>query len=316
MKGYQKVILAAGASAAACAAAGAAISVSAVKKTLGRDTDAPFSMPVGAWAEYAPLLKERSEALMEQFPPEQVKITSTDGLTLQGKLFTPPDADKLALCVHGYHSSGLRDFGGIAWYYIQHGWRVLMVDDRGHGDSDGNVVGFGTLDRHDVLQWLRYCSIRFGQNYPVILHGVSMGAATVMMASGLELPENVKGIVADCGFTSAWEEFDFVMRPRYGSFSPLGLRIADAWARRNAGYGLRECNARDELAHATVPVLFIHGSQDEFVPSWMTDQNYDACPTFKMKYICPGAGHAESWFRDSETYSAKLDEFFEIVMEE
>lgn len=313
MKHRKKAALLLGAGAGLGAAAAAAGCVRTTAKVLRRPAEQPHKEPTGERAARIEQVRRQAARLVEQYPPEEVTITSDDGLALHGLVFTPPDADKVAVLVHGYHSSGLREFGSIAWYYIRRGWRVLLVDDRAHGQSEGDVIGFGTLDRRDLLQWLRYCSIRFGRQQPIVMHGVSMGAATVMMATGLDLPENVRAAVADCGYTSVWDEFDHVLHRRHLP-AALCLPLADWWARRRAGYGLRECDASQELKQAAVPVLFIHGEQDDFVPVWMTEKNYDACSTLKMKWICPGAGHAESWFCDEAGYTRALDEFYAAAL--
>lgn len=313
MKHRKKAALLLGAGAALGAAAAAAGCVRITAKVLRRPAEQPHKEPTGERAARIEQVRRQAARLVEQYPPEEVTITSDDGLALHGLVFTPPDADKVAVLVHGYHSSGLREFGSIAWYYIRRGWRVLLVDDRAHGQSEGDVIGFGTLDRRDLLQWLRYCSIRFGRQQPIVMHGVSMGAATVMMATGLDLPENVRAAVADCGYTSVWDEFDHVLHRRHLP-AALCLPLADWWARRRAGYGLRECDASQELKQAAVPVLFIHGEQDDFVPVWMTEKNYDACSTLKMKWICPGAGHAESWFCDEAGYTRAMDEFYAAAL--
>lgn len=316
MKKGWKIALGAVGIGAAAAVATTAASVGTAYNTLHRLRRQKPMLPASPWDEYGKIIERRAKQLIAEYPPEHITITSSDGLQLHAQLFTPPEADKLAICVHGYHSNGFNDFGGgIALYYVQRGWRVLLVDDRAHGDSEGEFIGFGTLDRDDVLQWLRYSAIRFGANCPMVLHGMSMGAATVLMATGLELPENVKAVVADCGFTSAWDQFEHVLRQKYHLPPFPVLTIADAWASRKAGYALRQCDATEELKKATVPVLFIHGAADTFVPTWMTEKNYDACPTFKMKWICPDAGHAESWFRDEEQYQNMLNEFFDAVLE-
>ncbi len=314
MKTGWKIALAAFGAGVAAAGATGAVGVMMARGAICRQKDQHPEVSAAPWDEYSKIIARRAQELLDAYPPEHLTITSGDGLTLHAKLFSPPGAEKLAVCVHGYHSTGMNDFGGsMAWYYIERGWRVLLVDDRAHGDSEGEIIGFGTLDREDVLRWLQYAVIRFGEHCPMVLHGLSMGAATVLMATGLPLPENVRAVVGDCGFTSAWDQFSYMLvhdfhLPKF----PL-MQVADLWAQKFAGYGLRQCDASEELKKATVPVMFIHGEADAFVPEWMTEKNYEACPTMKMKYICPGAGHAESWFRDEQTYCDKLDEFYAAV---
>lgn len=143
----------------------------------------------------------------------------------------------------------------------------------------------------------------------ILLHGTSMGGATVLMTSGLKLPAQVKGIISDCAFTSPKYVFTHVLHSMYHLPAFPMIPIADYVNRKKAGYGLDECNAAREVKKATVPILMIHGDHDTFVPCQMCDEIYENCASPKTKLIVPGAGHAESYYKDMETYEQALDDF-------
>ncbi len=159
---------------------------------------------------YIKLIKEKSEWLDQQ-KTEKVSILSFDGLKLKG-IFLPAEqkTDKIILAVHGFRVNAMKDFAGLVYFYHQQGYHVLLVDDRAHGASEGKYIGFGCLDREDCYRWIHYLDQRFQGKCSIFLHGISMGAATVLMTSSMNLPRSVKGIIADCPYTSIWEEFCYL----------------------------------------------------------------------------------------------------------
>ena len=162
------------------------------------------------WSRYAQMMQERKEYMMAQ-PHEEVWARSEDGLRLHASYFPNHGSKKVAICLHGYTSQGMSDYIGLSGYYLKRGFAMLLPDARAHGQSEGEYVGFGCLDRHDLMGWIRWIIRRNGPDVEILLHGTSMGGATVLMASGLSLPSQVKGIVADCGFTSPKEVFTHVL---------------------------------------------------------------------------------------------------------
>jgi hypothetical protein len=186
---------------------------------------------------------------------------------------------------------------------------MLLLDARAHGQSEGKYVGFGCLDRKDALRWINWAVNTCGEDVEILLHGNSMGGATVLMASGLRLPAQVKGIISDCGFTSPKYVFTHVLHSMYHLPAFPVIQIADFMNRRLAGYGMDECNAAREVAHATLPILMIHGDADTFVPSSMCEEIYASCASPKKKLIIRGAAHAESYYKDTKAYEQALDDF-------
>ena len=218
------------------------------------------------WSQYMPLMEER-KANMLAHPHEDVYIMSEDGLKLHGVYFPgETESDKLVICLHGYTSQCMSDFIGLSDYYLRHGYRMLLIDARTHGQSEGVYIGFGCPDRKDLLGWINWAILNCGEQIRILLHGISMGGATVLMASGLELPEQVKGIISDCGFTSPKEVFTHVLHTMYHLPAFPMIQISDRINRKKAGYGLDECNAAEEVKKAKVPILLIHGEADHFVP--------------------------------------------------
>lgn len=263
------------------------------------------------WEVYKPEIKRRREWLMTR-SHEEVSIRSKDNLRLHGTFFPEEGSKKVVICFHGYTSQGVTDFTGLSKFYISMGYNMLMVDERAHGESEGTYIGFGCLDRFDAMEWINYINNRFKGECEILLHGISMGAATVLMVSGQTLPENVKGIVSDCAFTSAWDVFSSVLKNMYHMPPFPVMNLADQMAKKEAGYGLNECNAKEEVRKAAVPILFIHGDADTFVPWKMCDELYENCASKKQKLIIKGASHAEAYYKDMETYETAIKEFFQI----
>lgn len=264
------------------------------------------------WSQYAEILAERKAYMLEQ-PHEDVYQTAFDGLKLHAAYFPAINENsgkkRIVICFHGYTSQGLKDFIGLTDYYFKNGYAMLHPDARAHGDSEGKYIGFGCLDRKDALGWVNWVIEKCGEDVEIILHGISMGGATVLMASGLELPPQVKGIVSDCAFTSPKEVFTHVLKTMYHIPSFPIMQGAEIMNKKLAGYGMDECNAKREVAKAKVPILFIHGSKDTFVPVNMCHEIYDCCASSKKKLIIEGAAHAESYFKNMPEYEKALDEF-------
>lgn len=265
------------------------------------------------WDQYIPMIKKRREYLMTK-SHRDVYVSSHDGLKLHATYFPAETGNKLVICFHGYTSEGMNDYVGLSDYYLKHGYGMLLIDERAHGKSEGEYIGFGCLDRLDAMKWIGWAIEECGENVEILLHGTSMGAATVLMASGLELPSQVKGIVSDCGFTSPKYVFTHVLNTMYHMPAFFTIKIADIINRKKAGYGMDECNAAREVKKAKVPILFIHGEADTFVPCKMCDEIYENCASKKMKLIVKGAAHAESYYKDMPAYEKALTEFTEGII--
>lgn len=277
-------------------------------------TERTVKMSGTDWEKYFPLMEERKKYVLAR-PHRDVYLTSFDGLKLHAVYFPAVEGggfgNRAVICFHGYTGEGLSNHIAIAEYFLKNGYAVLLPDARAHGKSEGKYIGFGCLDRQDALGWIYWAVGECGDTVKILLHGTSMGGATVLMASGLELPPNVKGIVSDCGFTSPKEVFTHVLHNMYHLPAFPAIPGADLLNRKLAGYGMDECNAGREVQKAKVPILFIHGSADTFVPCAMCHEMYERCQSPKRMLIVEGAAHAESYYKDRETYEKALTEFAE-----
>lgn len=306
-----KGILCAGALAAVGTAVETAYFYGRTMKRNEVDIERTIKMAGTDWSQYADIMTERKTFLFEQ-PHEDVYETSFDGLKLHASYFPPiteSGKKRVVICFHGYTSKGLADFIGLTDYYFKRGYAMLHPDARAHGESEGEYVGFGCLDRRDALRWINWIIAKCGEDVEILLHGISMGGATVLMAGGMKLPPQVKGIVSDCGFTSPKEVFTHVLKTMYHIPAFPVIPAADLVNRKLAGYGMDECNARREVEKAKVPILFVHGSKDTFVPVSMCHELYEHCASPRKKLIVEGAAHGESYFKDMEAYEKALDDF-------
>lgn len=260
------------------------------------------------WNQHMAFIKERKDLMMSQ-PHEDLWIESFDGLKLHATWFPQGECKKVVICFHGYTSQGMSDYIGLSGYYLQKGYSMLLVDERAHGQSEGKHIGFGCLDRQDALKWIEKVIKDCGEDVEILLHGTSMGGATVLMTSGLKLPIQVKGIISDCAFTSAKEVFTHVLKSMYHMPAFPTIQISDFMNRKLSGYGLDECNAAREVKKAKVPILLIHGSGDTFVPCSMCETIYENIASPKKKLIIEGAAHAECYYKDTAAYENALTEF-------
>ena len=265
---------------------------------------------VASWYRHYPIAKE-GRRWLEGMPYINVYIKSFDGLRLYGALLENY-SDKIVICVHGFTGSGKKDFASLAQAYYKNGYNVLLVDNRAHGQSEGKYVGFGVLDRFDLRNWVKYVINRFGSNVQIFLHGISMGAATVLMASSI-MPKNVRGIIADCGFTSVYEIFEYVLKRDYHLPKFPIIYLTNIMSKIRAGYGYKDVNTTAEIARSDIPILFIHGENDEFVPLWMTMKNYSHCKAYKELFIVRESEHAESHYIDKKGYERRILTFIEKI---
>lgn len=254
--------------------------------------------------------KEKTSSWLNSISKKEINIQSNDKLQLFASEFKlSNESNKWIILVHGYTSeqSSIYD---IARHYSDKGYNVLTPDLRAHGLSEGKYVGMGWLDRNDLLLWIDYLLKNY-RNSEIILHGVSMGAATVMMASGENLPTNVKLIVEDCGYTSVWDIFSFKLKLRFNLSTFPVLNAASFITNVRAGYNYKEASSIDQIKKSVTPILFIHGNADEFVPVNMAYKLYDNTNINKELIIVDGAGHAESRLADEELYYGSIFSFID-----
>ena len=244
---------------------------------------------------------------------EEVNITSRDGTMLCAKYYHTADDAPLDIAFHGYRSTGIRDFCGGAMIALDAGHNLLLVDQRAHGESGGSVISFGIRERYDCLDWIDYAIRRFGGDVNIILDGVSMGAATVLMASDLPLPDNVKGIIADCPYSSPVEILKKSSRDR-GIPPALAMPLVQIGAWLFGNFRLSGASAVTSVTRTGTPVLIIHGEADRFVPYSMGLEIYNSCAGKKHFLSVPGAGHAMSYLVDRQKYTDTVNRFYDEVL--
>ncbi len=240
---------------------------------------------------------------------QPVSIKSRDHLTLRGLYFPCDGAVRTVLLAHGYHGAFFKDFSEIAEFYHAHNSNILLITERSHRESEGKYITMGIRESEDLALWCRFLNDSFGNQLPLYLHGISMGSSAVLMAQGENLPDNVRGIIADCGFSSPWEIARHVAKNIVRAPAFLLLPSVNLYARFLAHFSLKEKSVPDILKSAHIPVLFIHGTMDDFVPPHHTIRNYEACAAPKTLCLIDGATHAMSWFFDTEKYSTAVLSF-------
>ena len=272
------------------------------------DQDA-IDLPEGAIYEVFWDSMRKWTAETRNTPHEDFFITSFDGLTLHGKYYEFAPGAPMEIMFHGYRGTAERDLSGGVQRCFMLGRSCLIVDQRCSGQSGGHVISFGINEHRDCLAWVNHAVKRFGPDVKIILTGISMGAATVLMTADKNLPENVIGILADCGFTSPKAIIQKVIRqmglppkPCY----PFVKLAAKVFGR----FDLEEHSAIEAMKQAKVPVIFFHGEDDDFVPCDMSRENFEACTSRKRIVTVPGAGHGLSFPMDQQRYLREAAEFF------
>ena len=239
-------------------------------------------------------------------PYEKVGITSYDGLKLAGRYYDFKDGAPVVIMFHGYRGDGPADFRGIFRMVRSLGYNILLVSQRAQGESEGRAITLAVREKYDCRDWAKFAAEKFGKETPVALFGASMGCATVLMASGLELPENIRCIVADCGFTTPKAIVKKVMRDMK---IPLLYPLAWLGALIFCGIRLSDDGAPQALKKNKLPVLFIHGEKDDFVPCEMSRENYAAAACEKKLVTYEKAAHLHSYIDYPEEYTAEVREF-------
>lgn len=280
-------------------------------RSIKRDPE-EFDLPHGT--VYEPFYDEMLERMKETraIPHRDYSITSFDGLTLWGTFYEHKPGAPIELMFHGYKGSGERDLCGGVQRCFAMGHSAFIVDQRGSGRSDGHVCSFGINERRDCHSWIEFLKQEFGQDVKIILTGVSMGAATVMMAASEPLPHNVKGILADCGYSSPKE---IIMKVMAGQGLPPKLiyPFMKLGARLFGHFDLEEASPLEAMKKCTVPVIFFHGEDDDFVPCEMSRRNHAACNAPKVLSIIPGAAHCLGCLVDTEGYLDTLNQFYDTL---
>jgi len=276
-------------------------------KSAAKDKGEP--MMSGDLSETVAAIMDAAKTL-EETEHEQVEITAQDGIPLVGHWFYPENAKRIIVAMHGWRSTWSHDFGAIAPFGFENNCAVLFAEQRAQGNSGGEYMGFGLLERYDCIDWINWVNERTDAKLPLYLCGVSMGATTILMTAGFELPQNVKGIVADCAFTSPHAIWKYMVENNLHIPYGLHSKAAKDLCKKRIQVSSDSYSTTEALKNCTVPVLFIHGTDDHFVPIEMTYENYKACSAPKQLFIVPGAEHGMSYLVDKDGYEAAVKRFW------
>ena len=258
---------------------------------------------------YKDFISKRKEEF-ESYNKEEVSIKSRDNLTLRGIYIENKVKDKIVLIFHGFKSKGDSDIL-LSYDFYKLGYSLLVVDQRGHGKSDGKYIGMGILERYDVLGWIEYAINRFGTNINILLGGTSMGSATIMMASELIKAKQVKGIIADCGFSSCYDEIKYCLKglPSFPIMQTINL-----YSKLFAKYNMKETTAEKSLANSDIPILIVHGKKDSFVPCTNANKCYDASKSQIKELVCfDNSIHGTSYADNTKEYDKKVSIFLKQI---
>ncbi|QTM98979.1 alpha/beta fold hydrolase [Sediminibacillus dalangtanensis] len=244
---------------------------------------------------------------------KELEMTSYDGLNLKAHyLQNPQESGKAVILAHGYRGYG-QQMGDLAKFYYDHGFSILMPDARGHGESEGDYIGYGWHDRLDYQGWIKRLIDDYRMD-SIFLHGNSMGAALVLMTSGEDLPSQVKGIIADSGYTDVSEELSHQLRHLYHLPAFPLISITSGMTKLRAGYWFGEASAIEQVKDNTRPLFIIHGDRDELVPTEMAHRLYEAADSEKQLWIVPGAGHTDAYAAATAEFQKRLEAFIESAL--
>lgn len=252
---------------------------------------------------YKPFRRDMLKLMEEtrNIPHKSFYIHGENGCKLHGKYYECKPGAPIEILVHGYRGTSERDLCGGVQRCFALGRNALLIDQRGSGKSHGHLITFGIRERYDCLAWVDFVIDRFGPDTKIILGGISMGAATVLMTADMELPENVIGILADCGYTSPKEIIQKVIRQFHLPVNPV-YKFIKLGAKFFGGFDIEETSPMEALKNCRVPVIFIHGEDDNFVPCEMSRKNFNACVSEKFLLTVPDAGHGLSFLVDYDAY--------------
>ena len=257
-------------------------------------------------------LLENNLNWLEAYGYKKYYMSSDRGERLVGYLMTPKTkSNTYVFGIHGYRADGRKEFCGFAQYYLKRGINVFFVDHVASGASEGKYCSLGYYEADDSIKWLYHMEELFGRDIKVIVHGVSMGAAVTARISASNLPDYVKMLVADCGYTSAREMLTEKMRG-IGIADERIINLLNTVNKRRMGFDIDDISPIKAVKYAKLPMLFIHGREDNFVPWEMSKRNYEACSSEnKELLIIDGADHVQSFVENPEAYTEKLDEWIE-----
>lgn len=261
--------------------------------------------------KYGDAPKKAKEWLRSQKYTEVEIHSSVDDTKLNALYFPREGAKRMVLCVHGYRGKAIGDMAGIDKWFLENGCELLLIEQRCCGNSGGKYITFGAREKYDVLDWVDFLEERNRKSMPIYLYGVSMGAATISCAAGLTLPPNVRGLIADCGYTSMLDITSICLKKWYRLPAFPLMQSFDRRCEYRAHFRMAEADAEKSLRNCRIPSLFVHGTQDAFVPPSHAVRNYRACGSDQKNLLwVDGAGHATAFYEDPASYTAAVEKLF------
>lgn len=260
------------------------------------------------------LLEEANSWFGDQ-QPKRIEMNSYDDLSLVAQFIeNETDDQKAVILAHGFRNTS-DDMGKLAKFYYDRGFDILLPDARGHGESEGDYIGYGWHDRLDYVDWINLLIEEYGTEN-IILHGNSMGAATVLMTSGEELPEEVKGIIADSSYSTIKDELAHQLQHLYGLPAFPLLEVTSVISKTRAGYMLGEGSATQQVKKNTLPLLIIHGEDDDLVPTDMAHEIYNEAGGEKELWLVPETGHTKAMDNITSEFQRRVGDFLDGVLVE
>ncbi|NPD91856.1 alpha/beta hydrolase [Xylanibacter muris] len=274
-----------------------------------RDIDSALQVLYGR----APFMKAWTDSVRGNGLLRDTFITSVDGRRMHAVYMRGDSAcGRTAIVVHGYKDCHVTFLYIGRMYQERMGYNILLPDLNAHGLSDGESIQMGWKDRKDVIRWAEVAEEMFRDSTgksQIVIHGVSMGAATTMCVSGENLPEYIKCFVEDCGYTSVWDEFRNELHDEFSLPSFPLMYTADMLCRMKYGWGFTEASPVSQVRKCRRPMMFIHGDKDTFVPTWMVYRLYEAKPGNKVLWVAPGTEHARACLDHPEEYAGRVGAF-------
>ena len=266
----------------------------------------------GGASSLAPYADEIQKGVSKiaEIEKEEITIKSFDNLNLHALFLKGENSERTIICVHGYHSEAARDFS-LAVEPLLKKANLLMIDQRSHGKSEGKFITFGVHESKDCKAWADWLSKKMGPEHPIYFDGVSMGGTTVLLASSLDLPSNVRGIIADCSFTSPYDIIENLSQKVFKRTPKLLISCIDLYCKIFAKFSLKETSTLSAMKKNTRPILFAHGKSDNLVPYKMTQAAYDAFDGKKFLILADGADHGLSFLYENQKYSDAINDLFE-----
>ena len=262
------------------------------------------------FGEYYQQISKGAEYILSR-EYEEHYIKSFDGLKLYGRYLKNGDSKKTVILFHGYRSRGEKDFSGSFKYYVDSGFNVLIVDQRAHGRSEGKLITFGVKESRDVISWLEFINKTYGTDKEIYLIGLSMGAATVKFSARFNMPDNVRGIIADCGFNSPEKIIRKVAKQNFNINGFLLMPAINCLSKLLGNFSVYEVSSEAALKNLKIPILFIHGTADDFVPYYMSVSGFEAANEPKFLCTVEGASHGMSFMVDMPKVKKAFSDFIE-----